>query len=122
MRESPESRDVLVLPSDLPLLRASDIRKILTLKSKGLDVVLSPSQAFDGTNALLFPRGSPVRLSYDDNSFWAHLASAASHGLSVGVYAGTGVMFDVDSPEDLDALARTDINSKAAAFARRVDR
>jgi 2-phospho-L-lactate guanylyltransferase len=111
--------DFVVIPADLPLLKASEIRAALALKSHGVDVVLSPSSSFDGTNLLLFSRGKPVALSYDRNSFWNHLASAAKKGLSVAVYTGRGVMFDIDTADDLKRLARLRVRSLPVAFAKK---
>lgn len=110
---------VLVLPSDLPLLGASEVKHLLALKASGLGVVLAPSLGFDGTNALMFSTASALSLSYDNDSFWNHLAAASRGGHSVGVCTGRGVMFDVDSPEDFRALARTGVDRPSAAFARR---
>lgn len=114
------NEDVLVIPLDLPLLQASELRHLMDLKSAGLDVVMVPSSSFDGTNALLFSPTQKISLSYDDNSFWNHMESCAKNGLSVGICSQGGVTFDVDSPEDLRSLARSGMNRPAVAFARRV--
>ena len=113
---------VLVLPSDLPLIRGAEIRNLLALKSSGFDMVLVPSSAFDGTNALLFRPSSRLRLSYDDNSFWNHLKAGARKGLSIGVSSERGLMFDIDSPEDLRVLARSRAKGGPAVFARKAGR
>ncbi|HEY6283321.1 MAG TPA: 2-phospho-L-lactate guanylyltransferase [Nitrososphaerales archaeon] len=119
MRET-DSETVMVIPSDLPFLVSSDLRRLLGLKSLGLKVVMSPSMGFDGTNALLFSRKTPIPLSYDNNSFWAHLESAGSASLSVGIYSSPGVVFDVDSPEDFMALGRAKVKRRSVTFARMV--
>ncbi|MDG6988462.1 MAG: 2-phospho-L-lactate guanylyltransferase [Nitrososphaerota archaeon] len=111
---------ILVLPTDLPFLQASDLRRIVALREGGAEVVIAPSAAFDGTNALLFPRSVALPLSYDSNSFWNHLSSAAAMGLTVGVCTAQGVMSDIDSPDDLRMLAASRSRSSSAAFARRV--
>jgi 2-phospho-L-lactate guanylyltransferase len=113
------ARQILVLPSDLPFLRASDLRRIVALHEGGAKVVIAPSAAFDGTNALLFPRSAAFPLSYDSDSFWSHLSSAAAMGLTVGVCTAQGVMSDIDSPDDLRMLAASGSRSSSAAFARR---
>lgn len=119
MRGTPEYQSLLVLPSDLPLLEPADIQELLSLKSLGLDVVVAPSLAFDGTNALLFARAAPITLSYDDNSFWRHISSASRRGLSLGVSSRPGVMFDVDSPEDFAKLAKAQVKKPSVEFARK---
>ncbi len=112
--------DVIYLPADLPSLTPSDVSEILRLRSQGFDVVIVPSSPFDGTNVLSFSTKNPVPLSFDDDSFWNHLGSAARKSLSVAVYSGWRVRFDVDSPDDLRALARLRINRPSVSVAKRV--
>jgi 2-phospho-L-lactate guanylyltransferase len=120
IRATGRPRSVLVVPSDLPLLGASDVEHLLALRSAGLDVVIAPSLAFDGTNALAFSGTSGFPLSYDNDSFWNHTAAVARRGLSLGVCSNRGVMFDVDSPDDFRMLAKARVNRPSAVFARRV--
>lgn len=120
LRALRDGSDVLVIPADLPLLKASDLEKLFRIRSDGTDAVIAPSLGFDGTNALLFGRASDFPLSYDDHSFWNHIAGAASAGLKVGVCTEAGLTFDVDSPDDFRALARSSANGPPAGFARRV--
>ncbi len=107
----------MIIPSDLPLLGEKEVREAVALSAR-VDVLISPSRSFDGTNLLCFSRSSPVRLSYDADSFWNHLADAAAKGYSVGVYTGRGVIHDVDTPDDLSLISKLRINSEAVAFAR----
>jgi 2-phospho-L-lactate guanylyltransferase len=114
---SPEN--VLVLPSDLPLIRVSEVLGLIALKSSGFEVVLTPSKGFNGTNAMLYSTGARIALSYDDNSFWNHLSSAAHNGLTTAVSCRPGLMFDVDTPEDFRELAGSESDRPSAGFARR---
>jgi len=109
---------VLVLPCDLPLLRASQLRHIMSL-SKLMQVVISPSTSFNGTNALVFSPNMGLPLSYDNDSFWNHVSASGQRGLSVAVVSKPGLAFDLDSPEDLRKLAHVRANTPAVAFARR---
>jgi 2-phospho-L-lactate guanylyltransferase len=110
--------EFLVIPSDLPLLRDQDLARVLRLRGSGPRVVVAPSASFDGTNALLFPRSPPFPLSYDRDSFWNHLAGGSRLGLPVGVCTAEGLMFDVDSPDDLRRLAETPSTAESARLAR----
>ena len=112
--------DILVIPSDLPLIGKSELERLGGAARSGVDVVMAPSLGFDGTNALFFRGSAPLKLSYDDDSFWKHLASAAGERLTVRVMTDPGLMFDVDSPEDLSRLARSGSRRGSAIFARRV--
>ena len=112
---------VLVLPSDLPLLRASQLRLLLSL-SEMLQVVIAPSTSFDGTNALVFSPRAGLPLSYDNDSFWNHVRASGRKSLSVGVVSKPGLTFDLDSPDDLCKLAHARVNAPAVVFARRAVR
>lgn len=108
---------VLVLPSDLPLLRATDVAHLISLGRRAR-VVISPSRTFNGTNALIFsPQGGPP-LSYDQDSFWNHLRGSARKDLSVAVVSDPRLTFDVDSPDDLRRLALSGSATPTAAYAR----
>ena len=111
--------DILVLPADLPLIGRSHIRHLLAMKSSIRGTVIVPSLSFDGTNALLFSRRKGPDLSYDADSFWGHLGSAARKGTPCCVSCVHEVMFDVDSPRDLELLARSKSDRPPAEFARR---
>ena len=91
----------LVIPADLPLLAMEDLKAGPMLAREGAQVVISPSETFDGTNMLLLARGVGLPLHYDDDSFRKHFASASARRLRVAVYYSRGVGFDVDKPSDL---------------------
>ena len=119
VKSSNESATFLVLPADLPLITSSHIRHLLRMGSAGHSVVLAPSLGFNGTNALIFSPRDGLELSYDRDSFWNHLRSAARCGISTGVCSTKEVMFDVDTPSDLRALASMKSTRPPVAFARR---
>jgi 2-phospho-L-lactate guanylyltransferase len=91
----------MVIPADLPLLAVEDLKAAPMLAREGAEVVLSPSETFDGTNMLLLTRGLELPLHYDDDSFRKHFADAIAMRLRVAVYYSKGVGFDVDRPRDL---------------------
>jgi 2-phospho-L-lactate/phosphoenolpyruvate guanylyltransferase len=91
----------LIIPADLPLLAVEDLKAGPMLAREGAQVVISPSETFDGTNMLLLTRGAELDLHYDDDSFRKHFANAVALKLRVAVYYSRGVGFDVDRPRDL---------------------
>ena len=113
------SRKVLVLPGDLPLLAATDIRVALQL-GRSAGVVLAPSRGFDGTNLLLFPGRGGFAMSYDSDSFWNHLEEAARRGYRVAVCTRRGLMVDVDTVDDLGMVASAGGGGPVAEMARMV--
>jgi 2-phospho-L-lactate guanylyltransferase len=91
----------MVIPADLPLLSVEDIKMGPMLAREGAQIVVSPSESFDGTNMLLFTRGARIELHYDDDSFRKHVAAANARGARVAVYYSRGVGFDIDRPRDI---------------------
>jgi len=91
----------LVVPADLPLLSVEDLKAAPMLAREGAQVVISPSETFDGTNMLLVTRGVGLALHYDDDSFRKHFAGAIASRLRVAVYYSRGVGFDIDRPSDV---------------------
>lgn len=117
--EAVQAENMMVIPSDVPLLKGSEIRGAMALKEGGSDAVLAPSFGFDGTNLLAFSRSKQVPLSFDRDSFWNHLRGAGMKRLSVAVCSGRGIRFDVDTPAQLRQLARAGPGSRSGSFARR---
>lgn len=115
MKTLEHSRDVMVVPSDVPEFTADEINDVLDLKST-FGCVVSPSRSFDGTNLLFFSADAIPALSYDSDSFWNHLTDAAKSSISLAVYCGAGIMSDVDTPEDLRALSVIKRRTSSAEF------
>jgi 2-phospho-L-lactate/phosphoenolpyruvate guanylyltransferase len=106
----------LVIPADLPLLAVEDLKAGPMLAREGAQVVISPSEGFDGTNMLLLARSVGLPLHYDDDSFRKHFASATARRLRVAVYYSRGVGFDVDRPSDLHRFFRYNRRGSTLTF------
>jgi len=97
---------VLVIPGDIPLLRARDIELVLEQASShdGASpfALLVPSHDRMGTNALVLspPDVIPLRFGYD--SFSYHLSQVAAQGLPLRVFENERVALDIDEPRDLE--------------------
>jgi 2-phospho-L-lactate/phosphoenolpyruvate guanylyltransferase len=114
-----KTRDAfMVIPSDLALLRPADIDLALRLWVND-SLVIAPSSLFNGTNLLIFPRRMSPFLSYDDDSFWNHIAAGARLGLRTVVLTQRRLVFDVDTPTDAKELMHLRINTEAAKFLRK---
>ncbi len=94
----------LVLMSDLPRLAAADVDAIAALLDEH-DAVVAPDLQRGGTNALALapPLAMPTCFGHAD-SFRRHCARAAERGLRLALYEHERVAFDVDGPDDLEAL------------------
>ncbi len=107
-------QDVLIMAADLPWLRPADVTALLRARREGR-VVLAPSKDGAGTNALALPGRRQFTPAFGAGSRVAHRREAALRGLEVIEVVRPGLAFDVDTPDDLQALSRT----VPAAAARR---
>jgi len=105
---------VLIIPADLPLVRARDIMKIMEL-SEPRSIVISPSKS-DGTNALLLRPPDVIELRFGEESFPCHLQEASRKGVKPIIYRSSTVEFDVDEPEDLGHVLVNGIGTKTYDF------
>ncbi len=107
---------ILILPSDIPLIRSEDINNIVKMGLKKPSIVVSPSTRFDGTNALLLHPPNVIQTCYEQNSFFSHLVEALKNNVKVSVYCSKTVMLDVDKVEDLKEFIRFGKKTNAYRF------
>jgi 2-phospho-L-lactate guanylyltransferase len=102
---------VLMLPADLPhlsiealdgLLEAADAA--MAAGSGGPVVVIAPSDARQGTNALLLSPPAVIEPCFGLESFEAHLRASARAGAALQIVDDPALGFDVDTPDDLERL------------------
>jgi len=106
---------VLILPSDLPLLRASDIENIISLASSPRDIVIAPSKN-NGTNALFLRPPDVMNLRFGGESFPVHLAEARGAGISPHIYRSFNVATDIDVVEDLSKAETHGLGTRTQSF------
>jgi 2-phospho-L-lactate/phosphoenolpyruvate guanylyltransferase len=95
---------LLVLPADLPLIEADDVRALLEEtgdEAPAPSVVISPDGARCGTNALLLRPPDALPFAFGPGSFEAHLALARERGLETWVREISHLGFDLDTVDDL---------------------
>lgn len=91
----------LILPGDLPMIRAEDIQEIISA-SAGMSLPVGVPAAKDGgTNALLIPSTWAIEPSYGVKSFLQHKAKFEAKGTTIKSMHLEGVQFDLDTIEDL---------------------
>jgi 2-phospho-L-lactate guanylyltransferase len=93
---------VLVLPADLPLLQAADVRELIELAHYPPVVVVSPDRKRSGTNALLVAPPGTIEYKFGPDSFERHIQSAEASGARVEIVEVPALGLDVDVPEDLE--------------------
>ena len=95
---------LLVLPADLPLLGAEDVRAVLRCAGEEPSVTIAPDGAHAGTNALLIRPPDALPFAFGPDSYEHHLQAARERGLGVRVCERPHLSFDLDTAEDLARL------------------
>jgi 2-phospho-L-lactate guanylyltransferase len=105
------ARAALVLPADLPMLGAEALDRLLDAADAALAagsgrplVAIAPSDARNGTNALLLFPPDVIEPSFGEHSFEAHVRAAAVAEATLQVVTDHALGFDLDTPEDLEML------------------
>lgn len=90
---------LLVLPSDLPMLRAADIDEVLNQHAGGLSIC--PASRDGGTNALVLSPPGAIEFCFGHDSARRHLEAAAAAELSSAQITRAAFSRDIDTPDDL---------------------
>lgn len=97
---------VLLVPGDTPLADAAAIDALLeTSRAQHLGAAIVPDRHRTGTNALLIAPPDAMAPSFGPGSLERHVEAARATGLEHWVEEVGSLMHDVDTPEDLTALA-----------------
>jgi 2-phospho-L-lactate/phosphoenolpyruvate guanylyltransferase len=93
---------VLLVPGDTPLVESRDVGRLLALDTP---VAIVPDRRGTGTNALLLAPPDAITPSFGPGSFARHVAAAHEAGVEHAVERISGLMFDIDTPDDLADLS-----------------
>jgi 2-phospho-L-lactate guanylyltransferase len=109
----------LVLPADVPLATAEDLRKFVATAATAPRprIALAPSLDGDGTNALLLAPPDAMQPSFGPGSFVRHLARAVAQRLDAQVLQLPRLALDIDRPGDLARLLDSEAGSRYAFLA-----
>ena len=99
-----ETRGVLILPADLPLITPEDVNMMLERATDPPVVVVAPDRHERGTNALLVCPAGLIEYHYGDDSFARHCELAKEAGARVEICGLPSLTLDLDVPEDLALL------------------
>jgi 2-phospho-L-lactate guanylyltransferase len=112
-------QSTLVIPADIPLIAAPELKAIYE-KAPQIGSVLVPAHDGRGTNAILQRPAALFPLRFGNDSFLPHLAAAKATDQSCIVLSLSGIGLDIDTPEDLRALALAAGDKRSQALARRL--
>ena len=108
----------LLVPIDVPLVTSADFSRLAAAARPGLIVV--PSADGTGTNALARTPPDVIESRFGPGSCRAHLEQARSKNVHAEVLRLRGLMFDIDTPEDVAELLASPHNSDVAFFLRTI--
>jgi 2-phospho-L-lactate guanylyltransferase len=114
---------VLILPGDMPLLRAADVEAMLAqvpADAAAPFALLVPSHDRLGTNALLLAPPDVITLRFGYDSFSFHAGQVQARGLTVHVFESDRIALDIDEPKDLQRFLAYSENSPASQVARKL--
>jgi 2-phospho-L-lactate guanylyltransferase len=95
----------LLVPGDCPALDPSEIDDLLVRSRNGRSVTIVPDRHGTGTNALLITPPDALAPSFGPGSCERHAELAQAAGLAYDIVPLASLAYDIDTPEDLDALA-----------------
>ncbi len=108
-------QEVLILPSDVPMVRPEDIENILEKASGERSVVITPSEE-NGTNALLLRPPDVMDLQYGGESFPEHVKEARSRDIDFQIYRSENLERDIDAPPHLLKVETRSKGTKTHSF------
>ena len=94
---------LLLLPADLSLLDAVDVRLLIASEHDTPGIVIAPTTD-GGTGALLLTPPDALRPAFGRESFRRHCRQARRQKIDIRVVALEGFAHDVDTIDDLHAL------------------
>ena len=97
------AQTMLVIPCDLPLLAADDLRCLVDCASAQA-VALAPDRFRQGTNGICLPSSAAFEFAFGRGSYERHRSSIERLHLRVVDVERPGLAFDVDTPDDLAQL------------------
>ncbi len=107
---------VLLVPGDTPLLDAVELDALLDrCEADGLQAGIVADRHGTGTNALVLSPPTALLPSFGPGSLERHVAAAADSGITYRVEHAPSLAHDVDTPEDLAALADALIGTRTVA-------
>jgi 2-phospho-L-lactate/phosphoenolpyruvate guanylyltransferase len=110
----------LVIPGDIPLIRASELEAILA-NAPERGSVLVPAADGRGTNAVFRRPAGLFPLRFGNDSFKPHFTAARATGLTSMVISLPGIALDVDNPSDLRQLVEAPGDTRSQRLARQWD-
>ena len=120
--EAQGARAVVSLPIDVPLAEVSEIEQLAVACSRVASpaVLLVPSADRSGTNGLGRTPPGVIESRFGPGSFAAHAEQARACGARFEVLRPPGLVFDLDTPDDLREFLRRSAGGPVRDFVERI--
>ena len=92
---------LLTIPGDVPLVSSADISAVVSAHSTAPAFTIVPAWDERGSNTIICSPAAAVPLRFGADSFFPHLATARTCGLTPTVVRNRAIALDVDEPADL---------------------
>ena len=102
-----EADQALLVPGDCPLLDPAELDGLVAREPESPSALIVPDRHGTGTNALLLTPPDSLAPSFGPGSCERHASNALDAGIAHEVLRTQSLAFDVDTPDDLDALQQT---------------
>lgn len=112
-QEKRAAEGTLFVPGDVPLIRPDDVAAVLEGHEQ---VTLVPDANDIGTNAAASSPANAFEYLFDGKSFKPHIASARRAGIEPRVVRNTAWGLDVDTVEELAAVANRAAGTRTGRF------
>lgn len=106
----------LLVPIDVPTVTPEDFTQLASSARPGLVVV--PSSDGTGTNALVRTPPDCIESRFGPGSFRKHMDQALAKGLHAEALRLPGLMFDIDTPEDVAEFLAEPRTCQVSSFLR----
>lgn len=107
---------MVVIPADLPMIKAADIELIVRSQPDTPAVALVGASSDGGTNALLCSPPNAIPICFGRDSFRVHRNMAQALGLLPKVLTVPRLARDIDRPEDLLAFMEQPCGPRTHAY------
>ncbi|WP_153772131.1 2-phospho-L-lactate guanylyltransferase [Labrenzia sp. CE80] len=96
--------DLIIIPADLPAVRASDIEELVKAHHAPTQIVLSPDHEGNGTNMLLTGGLTDFPYAFGPASYQRHISQAKDLGYEATTFERARISADLDNPSDIDEI------------------
>jgi 2-phospho-L-lactate guanylyltransferase len=111
------AKRVLLVPGDCPALDPLELDELLARPVRPPSAVVMPDRHGTGTNGLLLTPPDALTPSFGPESCARHMALARARDTNAQVVELGSLLLDIDTPEDVELLSRTE-NTRPELAAR----